>query len=220
MGRRALRKIDPLLSLSQHLKTLDEMLEPWDPEALFGRIAPLEIEVGSGKGLFLANAAEAQPETNFLGIEVIAKYARFSAAKLARNDIRNAVMVSGDALRLFRESVPDASLQAIHVYFPDPWWKKRHRKRRVMNEAFAADIQRTLVPGGRLHFWSDVQEYFDETLELLERETQLEGPFEVPVRPAEHELDYRTNFERRMRLHDVPVYRSEFRRPESLLPSG
>ena len=80
MGRRALRTVDPNLDLSRHLKTFDQLPNPWDRAALFGRDAPLEVEVGSGKGLFLQAAANARPEHVFLGIEIAAKYARFCAA--------------------------------------------------------------------------------------------------------------------------------------------
>jgi tRNA (guanine-N7-)-methyltransferase len=211
MGRRALPKIDPTVELSKHFRTVEELVgAPWDPTALFGREAPLEIEVGSGKGLFLQNAALAHPEHNFLGIEVAFKYARFIAYRLAKRNILNAIAVHGDGLRLFREWIPTDSLAAVHVYFPDPWWKARHHKRRVMTEAFLADVTRTLQPGGRLHFWTDVKEYFDNTLELIANSTPLAGPIAVPEKPAEHDLDYRTHFERRMRLHNEPVYRSEF----------
>jgi len=69
------------------------------------------------------------------------------------------------------------------------------------------------VPGGRLHFWTDVEEYFQVTLELLASATRLSGPHPVSERPAEHDLDYRTHFERRMRMHGLPVYRAEFIKP-------
>jgi tRNA (guanine-N7-)-methyltransferase len=213
MGRRALRRIDPNLDLSEHLRVAEELPESWRPERLFARAAQLEIEVGSGKGLFLAAAAAACPERNFLGIEIGHKYARFAAARLAKRALANGRMIQGDALELFRLRVADASLAAVHVYFPDPWWKARHRKRRVMNEHFLADVVRTLEPGGTLHFWTDVEEYFETTLELIAACTSLVGPLAVPQQPAEHDLDYRTHFERRMRLHNRPVYRSEFGKP-------
>ncbi len=210
MGRRALPKIDPQLDLSRNFTTVEQLPGPWSVAELFGTDAPLEIEIGSGKGLFLQNAALAYPQHNFLGIEVSHKYARFTAARLAKREISNAIAVHGDGLRVFREMVPDDSLAAVHVYFPDPWWKARHHKRRVLNESFLENVQRTLAPGGKFHFWTDVKEYFDATLELISSHTQLVGPVDVPESDPEHDLDYRTHFERRTRLNDAPVYRAEF----------
>jgi tRNA (guanine-N7-)-methyltransferase len=208
--RRALRKVDPALDLAAHWRDASDLAPNFDQAALFPAIQPLEVEVGSGKGLFLAGAARSQPERNFLGIEVARKYARYAAARLARHGTRNAVMIGGDALLLFARWFPSESLAAVHVYFPDPWWKKRHKKRRVLNEQFLCDVQRTLVLGGRLHFWTDVEEYFQTTLELIAATNKLEGPLPVDELPAEHDLDYRTHFERRTRQSEQPVYRAEF----------
>jgi len=213
MGRRALRKIDPALDLSGHLKSFDELPAVWDAKKLFGRRAPLEVEVGTGKGLFLRTAAAARPERDFLGVEISPKYARFAAAGLAKRKLTNALVVIGDAVRLFNELLPDGSLAAVHLYFPDPWWKKRHKKRRLVRESFVRDVGRTLEPAGRLHFWTDVEEYFQTGLELIAAETDLEGPLDVPEAPARDDMDYRTHFERRTRLHGEPVYRAEFRKP-------
>jgi tRNA (guanine-N7-)-methyltransferase len=232
VGRRKLRKRSTDLDLSQHLVRLRELLPTdgapeggdhsslgcgerfkggFDPQSLFRLPAPLEIEVGSGKGLFLLNAALAQPERNFLGIELAENYAEFSAARLARQNAPNAVMISGDALRCFHELLPEASAAAVHVYFPDPWWKKRHHKRRVMTLEFVRDIERVLAPGGVLHFWTDVEEYFQGTLALIAAETRLEGPLPVEEKSPAHDLDYRTNFERRKRQDGLPIYRADFR---------
>jgi tRNA (guanine-N7-)-methyltransferase len=214
MGRRALRKVDSSLDLSGHLKMLDQLPRPCTAETLFGRAASLEVEVGSGKGLFLRNAAAARPDVDFLGIEVARKYAAFAAAGLVKGGLTNAVVVCGDGLRLFSELIPDNTLAAVHVYFPDPWWKKRHRRRRVMRDSFLHDIARTLQPGGSLHFWTDVEEYFRTSLELLAECTPLQGPLPVPEIPAEHDMAYRTHFERRVRLASEPVYRAEFKKGE------
>lgn len=210
MGRRALRKIDPNLDLSFHYREITDLPRPFQPETVFGRRAPLEVEVGSGKGLFLRKAAEANPQLDFVGLEVAQKYARFSAAGLAKLGLRNAVVIHGDALRFFAEWLPDESIQAVHVYFPDPWWKKRHKKRRVMKESFLRDVERVLQRGGRLHFWTDVEEYFQTTLQLIEEATGLKGPFPVPEHTPQHDMDYRTHFERRVRLQGGTVYRAEF----------
>ncbi|QDS99982.1 tRNA (guanosine(46)-N7)-methyltransferase TrmB [Adhaeretor mobilis] len=210
MGRRALKKLDPKIDLSGHFRTVEELPAPWNPAELFAKEQPLEVEMGSGKGLFLQTASGVCPEHNFLGVEVRQKYALHAAARLARGSRTNGMAVYGDGLRMFRECIPSASLAAVHVYFPDPWWKTRHRKRRILNEAFLNDIVRTLLPDGRLHFWTDVQRYFDATLELIAEKIALEGPVDVNEKPAEHDLDYRTHFERRTRLNDEPVYRAEF----------
>jgi tRNA (guanine-N7-)-methyltransferase len=212
MGRRALKKIDPSLDLSAYLLSVDDLPCPWDALPLFGRRGLMEVEVGTGKGLFITTAAAADPHRDFIGIEISQKYSRFAAAQLARRRLHNARLVHGDALRVFSDVFSDACLDAVHIYFPDPWWKKRHRKRRVMRSGLLQDVQRTLKSGGTLHFWTDVEAYFNESLELLSRVTNLVGPLDVGQRAAEHTMDYRTHFERRMRLHGEPVYRAEFQK--------
>lgn len=212
MPRRALRKINPELDLSRNFRDADQLPPTFEQAELFAKPQPLEVEVGTGKGLFLTAAARTYPEHNFLGIEVALKYARYAAARLARQDSTNGLVIAGDALLLFQQWFPPANLAAVHVYFPDPWWKKRHKKRRVMNEQFLRDVERTLAPGGKLHFWTDVEEYFQTALELIQDTVSLQGPLAVEERPAEHDLDYRTHFERRTRQNALPVFRAEFRK--------
>ncbi|MBN2293812.1 MAG: tRNA (guanosine(46)-N7)-methyltransferase TrmB, partial [Pirellulales bacterium] len=101
MGRRALKKPDPSIDTSGRLITIDDLPSPFRAEELFGRSAPLEIEVGSGKGLFIRTAAAARPDTDFLGIEISRKYAHYSAAALVKRGIKNAVMLAGNGLRVF-----------------------------------------------------------------------------------------------------------------------
>jgi tRNA (guanine-N7-)-methyltransferase len=210
MARRALRKIDPNLDLSRYYREAADLPPEFVLGNFFTNDQPLEVEVGTGKGLFLAAASQAAPQHNFLGIEIGRKYARYAAARLARIASTNAVVIGGDALPLFERWFPAASLAAVHVYFPDPWWKARHKKRRVLNEPFLKDVERTLAPGGRVHFWTDVEEYFQATLALIAAATTLAGPLPVAERPPEHDLDYRTHFERRTRKSELPVYRAEF----------
>ena len=149
MGRRALRPIDPTIDLSRHLVQLEELPQPFDRAALFDRTARLEIEVGSGKGLFLSAAAAGDSDCDFLGIEILGKYARYVAARVAQRELRNAKVIHGDAQHFFRAWLPAGSVQAVHVYFPDPWWKARHKKRRVMNEHLSA--RRRAHAGARRH---------------------------------------------------------------------
>ncbi len=183
---------------------------PIDWAALFGNDHPLELEVGSGKGLFLANAARANPGRNYLGVEISRKYARLAAERLARQGLNNARVWAGDIRDVIGRRIPDRSLRAVHVYFPDPWWKKRHKKRRVFNEALVAQIGRTLLPGGELHVASDVEEYFTLIRELIAADRSFHERPAPEAKAPEHDLDYLTNFERKYRLEGRPVYRAAY----------
>ena len=213
MGRRVLPKLDPSIDFSHLLTEVDDLAAPFDPQSLFPEPQDLEIEVGSGKGLFVLNESGVHSERNFLGNEISHKYCRFAAYRLARSERTNAHMLRGDGLKLFRELLPANCCNAVHVYFPDPWWKARHRRRRVMTPQFIHDVERTLRPGGRFHFWSDVEEYFEETCRLMNSESSLQGPLEVAVKTPEHDMNYRTHFERQIRKGDHPVFRAEFLLP-------
>jgi tRNA (guanine-N7-)-methyltransferase len=208
MPRRPPKKPDPTLDLSTHLLVAAALTAPCDPRGLFPAPLPVELEVGSGKGLFLATAAAHRPDRNFLGIEIAAGYARLAAGKLAAAGATNARMIQGDGTALVRDILPAACLEAVHVYFPDPWWKARHRKRRVLSDAFLRQVARVVVPGGRLHVWTDVEEYFNETLELAAAAGLFEPPVTEAAKEPEHDLDYRTHFERRTRLAGAPVWRA------------
>jgi len=215
MGRRSLKKIPTTLDISPYITEVEKLPQPWDAAELFEADVPLEIEVGCGKGLFMATVSAKHPERNYLGIEVRGKYARFAASRLARDKRSNAKMVHGDALTVFHNMLPAECLAGVHVYFPDPWWKTRHHKRRVLNEPFMKDVQRVLAPGGLFHLWTDVEEYYTSSVELIDQVTQLIGPQAVTERPAEHDLDYHTHFERRTRLHGEAVYRTQYEKPST-----
>src|SRR6056297_238900 len=216
-------------------RTSEQLPEILSSRSLFGNDRPLEIEVGSGKGLFLAAASKACPEHNFLGIEIADRYARHAAGRIAAahgavdpegkpiepadrpsgpiDEVApgNAMMIAGNAEPLFATRIPPESLEAVHVYFPDPWWKKRHRKRRVVNETSVLNIFKTLRPGGRFHFWTDVLDYFEVTIEMIAASVPRFG-VPIPEEEAEsgHPLDYRTHFEKRSRENAIPVYRVRY----------
>ncbi len=197
--------------MSSVFRLCDQLPPDINSQTLFGNDQPLELEVGSGKGLFIQTASAANPETNFLGIEVAKKYAELAATKLAAENRTNAIMAAGDALPVIENQIAANSLEAIHVYFPDPWWKKRHRKRRVVNEHTIAHYSRALRPGGRLHFWTDVLDYFEPTVELIaEFAPELGVPIPEEEAESTHDLDYRTHFERRSRKYNIPVYRVRY----------
>lgn len=219
MPRRPPRKPAPGLDLSSHLVPLESLASPCDPTSLFSISGPVELEVGSGKGLFLFSASEAAPDRNFLGAEIAAGYARLCAGKLAAANRSNARIIEGDATFLVRSLLPDASLDGMHVYFPDPWWKARHRKRRVLSEPFLIHAGRVLKPQAILHVWTDVEEYFVEAMAAAAAAGLFSSPREErPTDPA-HDLDYRTHFERRTRLAGMPVWRAALERNGSRAPA-
>jgi tRNA (guanine-N7-)-methyltransferase len=176
-------------------------------QALFGNDHPVEIEVGCGKGLFLLTSALARPEVNFLGIEIVRKYQLFTATRMAKRGLKNTRMSRIDARQLLREQVPASSVQGVHVYFPDPWWKTRHHKRRVFTDDFVASAVRVLQPGGHLHVATDVESYFHIIRDLVGGRADLRVSIAPESTTPAGELDIVTNFERKAREQGTPVYR-------------
>lgn len=195
-----------LLPTAQPIEGTPQPATPLDWRALFGNDGPVELEVGFGKGLFLLTAAQAHPDVNFAGVEIVRKYQLFTATRLAKRGLTNVRVACADA-RLFLPRVPSESLQAVHVYFPDPWWKKRHHKRRVFTGEFVAECVRILKPGGRLHAVTDVEEYAGVMSVLLAEQPSLHlMPTPTENTPV-HDLDYLTNFERKFRKQGKSIYR-------------
>lgn len=182
---------------------------------VFGNGHPLELEVGSGKGLFLQNAGSARPGHNFLGIELARKYAGKAAERIAKHKLANVRVWPGDAKLFMHNHVPPASLVAVHVYFPDPWWKARHKKRRVFGPPLLADIERTLAPGGDLWIATDVEEYHGVMCELVAAHPAFEPSPWPELKDPTHELDYLTNFERKYRIEGRPIFRAHYVRKPS-----
>ncbi len=180
-----------------------------------GDQSSIELEIGSGKGLFLQNAAEARSDHYFVGIELSAKFANRSADRLSRHGMTNAQILRGDGKQFLNEVVPAESVLCVHVYFPDPWWRNKHKKRRVLNLDTLEDIHRVLKPGGQFHFWTDVLDYYEHICAQVMDHTRFLGPQYVPQKAATHSMDYTTHFERRARSEGQPVYRARFQKPSS-----
>jgi tRNA (guanine-N7-)-methyltransferase len=183
-----------------------------DWRAVFGNDHPVEVEVGFGKGLFLLNASAARSDVNFVGVEIERKYQLFTATRLAKRQRGNVRVACADARLFLRDHVAGGSVRAVHVYFPDPWWKKRHHKRRVFTDEFTSQVVRVLAPGGRLHLATDVEDYARMVREVVAGQPALRELPPPGEKEAEHDLDYLTNFERKARMQGKPVYRLMYER--------
>lgn len=168
---------------------------------------PLEIEIGSGKGTFLVQQAPNQPGSNFLGIEYAHDFYLYAADRVRRLGIANVKMLCIDAGEFVHWRVPDSSVSVIHLYFPDPWPKTRHHRRRMICDRFLQDCVRVLVPGGELrvatdHFdyWTWMQEHFARWAGEGESGRPFQRlAFQPPQGAQEGEL-VGTNFERKYRI--------------------
>ena len=163
--QRALEQLWPVYGI-------DYSPEPLDPGRLFNRAAPIILEIGFGNGEALLQQAQSNPGNDYLGIEVH----RPGVGRLLRRardaGITNLRVINHDAVEVLRHQIPDACLDRVHLYFPDPWHKKRHHKRRIVNAEFVRLVQRKLKPRGLFHLATDWQDYAEHMLAVME---QAEG---------------------------------------------
>jgi tRNA (guanine-N7-)-methyltransferase len=201
----------PLEILQPYLFALPEPGVVLNLPKLFGNSNPIELEVGFGKGAFLIETAPRHAERNYLGVEIDRGLQLYVANRLAKRQLRNVRVAAGDAGRLLAEHLAPKSLSAVHVYFPDPWWKKRHRKRRVFNESFVSHCGRVIQSGGHLRFATDVAEYFQVMLGIMTDQQAF-----VPIHAGREEAASadapQTNFEKKAHQQGRPVWRAVFRR--------
>ena len=198
---------------------LRELAAPIDWETLFGNAHPVEIEIGFGKGRFLLEASKRHPKVNYIGIEHARKYVGLTRQRFEKHirhfgidktsgAFSNVRLVWTDANYFLTRYVPGAAVQAYHIYFPDPWPKKRQRKRRIFrNQDFLAALTRTLKSeGGRLYIATDYETYFSEIKERLSRVGALQriGADTGPDR------DIATNFEMKYTLEGRQIYRGVY----------
>jgi tRNA (guanine-N7-)-methyltransferase len=165
--RRALEELYPKYGLALSDR-------PLDFSQVFAREAPLVLEIGSGMGETTAAIAEAHPETDFIAVEVHGPGVGSLLNRIEQHELSNVRVIRHDAVDVLQRMVSDGALAAVHLFFPDPWPKKRHHKRRLVQPEFAALAARKLAPGGVLHAATDWQDYASHMQEVFSREPLLE----------------------------------------------
>jgi tRNA (guanine-N7-)-methyltransferase len=188
--------------------------QPYDPPSWFGRTAPLVLEIGSGMGESTAALAAAAPEVDHLAVEVYEPGLAQLLMRAVDADLTNVAPLRGDAVALLRERVPPASLAGIRIFFPDPWPKRRHRKRRLVQPGFVALAASRLAPGATLHLATDWADYADQMRAVCDAEPALENAAAAPggwtPRPEWRPV---TKFEQRARIEGRDVRDLIYRTP-------
>jgi tRNA (guanine-N7-)-methyltransferase len=170
---------------------------------IFGRVAPLVLEIGSGMGETTAEIAKAHPEADFIAVEVHGPGVGSLLNRLAAAELANVRIIRHDAQDVLERMIADGALAAIHLFFPDPWPKKRHHKRRMVQPAFAELAARKLAPGGVLHAATDWPDYAEQMEQVL---SAALTPVSAPLFPRPV-----TKFESRGRRLGHPVRDLVFR---------
>lgn len=169
----------------------DEGRQPLDLPALFGRRAPVRLEIGIGHGEFIAQMAALHPDEDFIGVEQNELRVTKTAHKSIQAQAANVRLFTDEAHRFVRFRVPAAAVHRAYILFPDPWPKLGHRRRRLMNRGFLLDLSRAVAPGGRLVIASDTHEYAFQALSNL---TTLPGLWRNLYAPHGYRFDIPTRF--------------------------
>ena len=174
---------------------------------LFGRSGPVHVEIGIGRATFLLNQAKDQPQLNFLGIEWANKYYRYSVDRIGRWNLTNVRIIRTDAAQFLADFLPDASVDCFHIYFPDPWPKKRHHKRRFFNTANTDQLLRCLKPTGGLRIATDHAGYFEQIQNVIaDNADRLEQVDFLPTAGADTGEWVGSNFERKYLKENRPIF--------------
>ena len=186
---------------------LSSILEPLEPSKLFLQPQPLEVELGSGDGSFAVQYAQLHPERNLLAVERLLGRLRKIDRKGLRAGLANLRLVRIEASYLLEFLLPRGSIQALHVYFPDPWPKRKHRKNRLVNARFTELARQVLMPGGTVHLRTDDEGYFAQMTEVFAANTN----FLLAESPAELS-GIRTDFEKEFLAKGVGTLRTAYQR--------
>jgi len=172
---------------------------------LFPNIQPLEVELGAGDGSFLVNYAQQYPERNFIGIERLLGRARKLERKSRQAGLTNIRAIRIESSYFIRYLIPPHSVSALHIYFPDPWPKRRHHRHRLINEQFPAHACQTLILGGAVFLRTDDRAYFEQMTSVFNA-SNLFRPLDTPPELAA----LLTDFERDFHARGIPTLRAAF----------
>jgi tRNA (guanine-N7-)-methyltransferase len=186
---------------------LPSILERLDLARLFPRPQPLEVELGCGDASFLIAWAQRRPETNFLGIERLLGRLQKVDRKGRRLGLTNVRGIRIESAYLLEYLLPAHAVQALHIYFPDPWPKKRHRKFRLINERFPGLAHQALAPGGTVYLRTDDADYFQQIQEVFQADVR----YRLVETPAELAAVV-TDFERDFNAEGIPTQRAAYQR--------
>lgn len=192
-----------------------------DLDDIFTKKAPVEMEIGSGKGTFLLNQALEFKETNFIGIEWTSKYYRYAVDRLGRWGVKNVRILRTDAPVFIAEHIPDNSISGYHIYFPDPWPKARHHKRRFVCKNNLEILHKTLIPNGFVNIATDHTDYFKWMLEHIEQCKKIfeKVDYSKPAGAEQGEMAG-TNFERKYIKEGRQVYTTAIKKKLSIESPG
>lgn len=173
-------------------------------QQLFGNANPVIVEIGSGKGRFLIASATERPDVNFIGIEKSLHYHRVIRDRVLKRGLRNVRLINHDAFQVLQEMFADHSVSEVHIYFPDPWPRRREQKRRIIRPEALAEMRRVLVEGGCGIYVTDHREYFEAAAPLIAQFFRSEVRIPGPDDPA------RTNYEAKYRAEGRKIYEVRF----------
>lgn len=174
---------------------------------IFGRSGPVHIEIGSGSGTFLLNQAKAMPDDNFLGIERANKYYRYAVDRIGRWGLKNVRIIRTEAAGFIAEFLPDNCVNCYHIYFPDPWPKKKHHKRRLLRPDNLYQLIRTLKTDGQIKIATDHSDYFQEIKQLTAAKSKkLEEVEFLPNSGVNNGEKTGTNYERKFLKRNKNIY--------------
>lgn len=183
----------------------------FSPEEFFGNDFPVELEIGCGKGKFLVGRAQESPDRNFIGIDRVGKWMKIGDARGAKRNLKNLLFIKADAPE-FLKALKPKSVETIHMYFPDPWPKRRHRARRLFTADFLKVLHSKLKPGGLLELATDFQDYYEQMQKSVKAAEISWASQRETVSERIHSPHLKTNYELKFEAAGKKLYYMELKK--------